>query len=79
MRPVAPDGRIHAHLAGKQIRAARKDGHYLIIETECGHAIKIGWRTDDGQSMHGEPVFVSQGVQIVLPSVGTISRIGGIP
>lgn len=77
MRPVAPDGLIHSHLAGKTIVAARKDGHQLIIETACGHSVCIGWRSDDGQIMNGEPVFLSQGVQVVMPRLNALGVPGG--
>lgn len=76
MNQLAPDGLIHSSLSGKTVANVHKDGHYLIIETACGHVIKIGWRTDDGQAMKGEPMIESQGVRIVLPTAGIMGIAG---
>ena len=60
------NAQIHTHLAGRTIAGAFEDGERLILETECGHRVRIVWRLDP-ETGQGGPVLEGVDVRIVLP------------
>ena len=63
------DGQVHNILQGKTIAMAVKDGSYLILETTCGHQIRVAWVDKHGEQVKGEPKLVNVGVKLLLPGV----------
>lgn len=56
---------IHDRLAGKTVAAVLTNGKELIVQTQTGEEIVIGWREDG-------PVFLRQDVRLALPGLETL-------
>ena len=66
-------GQINCHLAGKQVRQVLKDpkNGLLLIETTCGHTIKI-------KHADGDFFYAGMDVNITLPTLRGSMELGRI-
>jgi len=62
------NGEIHRVLSGRTVRATYTDGDALVIETRCGHWVRIVWQD--------EPTLQRCDVKITLPPA-RIATVGG--
>ena len=66
------NGQIHESLAGKIIKNVFHDDKRLIIETECGHRVRIVWGKE-GPEREGVDCTV------ILPGVFNVGKGASFP